>query len=232
MGTGDMQAIARKAMPMPAAKRDERITEAILPPVAAHESRVGQGKYYCRFRRRYIRPKSRRDMRLGRRLKSRHRPAERRARLVGQHQLEGLVERGDHRKEDLPVRERPHQPPNISFTFVKKPSDSGLVLPALSNSLRSSFCLAVRFTGVSTIISMYMSPRWLERTIGMPLPRRRNWWPLWAPAGMLMRANLASSVGTSMPPPSVACTIESGTLQCTSAPSHSNSAWRRTDRNT
>ena len=38
----------------------------------------------------------------------------------------------------------------------------------------------------------------------MPLPRRRNWWPLWVPAGMLMRAILPSSVGTSMVPPSVA----------------------------
>ena len=123
-------------------------------------------------------------------------------------------------------------PPNISFTLLKKPSDSGLVLPAFSNSLSSSFCLAVRLVGVSTLISMYMSPRWLERTIGMPLPRRRNWWPPWAPAGMLMRAILPSSVGTSMLPPSVACTIEIGTRQWISAPSRSNSWWRRTDRNT
>src|SRR6185312_2645030 len=84
--------------------------------------------------------------------------------------------RSDQRENDLPARggRPPHQPPNISFTLLKKPSASGLVLPAFSNSLRSSFCRAVRLVGVSTTISMYMSPRWLERTIGMPLPRRRN----------------------------------------------------------
>src|SRR5690349_11722918 len=43
-------------------------------------------------------------------------------------------EGGYDRKDDLPGREEsvPHQPPNISFTLLKKPSASGLVLPAFS----------------------------------------------------------------------------------------------------
>jgi hypothetical protein len=49
---------------------------------------------------------------------------------------------------------------------------------------------------------------------------------------MLIRAALPSSVGTSMLPPSVACTIEIGTRQWMSAPSRSNIWWRRTDRKT
>ena len=48
-------------------------------------------------------------------------------------------------EDDLPARgaKPAHQsPPNNSFTLAKKPSASGLVLPAFSNSSSSSFCLA------------------------------------------------------------------------------------------
>jgi len=54
---------------------------------------------------------------------------------------------------------------------------SGLVLwlsPAFSNSRSNSCCFLFRFTGVSTIAWMYMSPRTGERNTVIPLPRNRN----------------------------------------------------------
>ena len=115
----------------------------------------------------------------------------------------------------------------------KKPSASGLVLPAFSNSLSSSFCLAVRLVGVSTLISMYMSPRWVERMIGMPLARRRNWWPLWAPGRDVDARRLAverrhlDRCRRASPAPS-----RSAPGNARRRPRARTAAWRRTDRKT
>src|SRR5919204_35538 len=52
----------------------------------------------------------------------------------------------------------------------------------------------------------------------MPLPRRRNTFPLWVPAGIFI-FTLPSSVGTSMVAPSAACVKLIGTSQITSVSS-------------
>src|SRR5262249_50057746 len=64
-----------------------------------------------------------------------------------------------------------------SLTRAKKWSDWGLMpLPDFSNSLSSSRCFLSSFTGVSTCVWIYMSPREAERRMLMPLPRSRIWW--------------------------------------------------------
>ena len=100
--------------------------------------------------------------------------------------------------------------------MAKKPWDSGLCLasePAASKSFKSFCWSVVRFTGVSTIASTNMSPRDGERSTDMPLPRMRNWRPVWVPAGIVIRAREPSTVGTSTAPPSAAVVIGIGTRQ-------------------
>ena len=69
----------------------------------------------------------------------------------------------------------------------------------------------VRFCGVSTATWMYMSPRAALRSTEKPLPRSRNWSPVWVPAGIFTRALPPSIDGTSTSPPSAACVMRSGT---------------------
>jgi len=83
------------------------------------------------------------------------------------------------------------------------------------------------------ISMLHVGRRWLEAADRHALAAQADWWPLWAPAGMLLARELGALERRHLDAaPKVAGTIESGTLQCTSAPSRSNSAWRRTDRNT
>src|SRR6056297_341086 len=109
------------------------------------------------------------------------------------------------------------------LTDLKKLLLSGLLSSASdSNSRSNSFCRDVRLTGVSTASSMNMSPVAPPRSDLMPLPRSRIWRPDWLPPGIFTRLRPPSIVGTSMSPPRAAAVIDTGTLQCSSAPSRSN----------
>src|ERR1051326_5549440 len=85
---------------------------------------------------------------------------------------------GGESKDATPIECYSRRSSKNSFTREKKPSASGLVArlpsPASANSRSSSCWRFVRFTGVSTVTSMYMSPREGERSTLMPLPFRRN----------------------------------------------------------
>jgi class 3 adenylate cyclase len=122
----------------------------------------------------------------------------------------------------LAARQRP-SPSQNSFTLAKKPSLSGEDRPpfaaSASNCSSNSRCLGVRFCGVSTLTCTYMSPRAAERSTEKPLPRRRNWSPVWVPAGMVTRVRPPSMEGTSTCPPRAACDMRSGTRMKMFAPS-------------
>jgi hypothetical protein len=111
----------------------------------------------------------------------------------------------------------------------KKLEPSGLLFSESdSNSRSSSFCRAVRFTGVSTTARCRMSPCAPPRSAGIPLPRRRICLPDWLPAGTFTRLRPPSIVGTSTSPPSAAVAMLTGTRQCRSCPSRWKSGCSRT----
>ena len=64
-----------------------------------------------------------------------------------------------------------------------------------------------------------MSPRAALRSTENPLPRRRNWSPVWVPGGIFTLALLPSIAGTSISPPSAAWVIRNGTRMKMFAPS-------------
>ena len=92
----------------------------------------------------------------------------------------GIPSTGRNRAQRPPARPRTPSPWRRSPRFPGQERPS--LAASASNSSSSSRCGCDRFCGVSTTTCTYMSPRAALRSTEKPLPRRRNWSPVWVPA--------------------------------------------------